>query len=67
MPKPPRADRPIEKTLSLPTSIVAKVDLLLLSEVEMKVPHGAWRDYVVALIEQDLQRRAAHVQQQRAA
>lgn len=62
MPKPPRADRPIEKTLSLPSSLVVKVDLLLWSDVEGRVPHGAWRDYVVALIEQDLQRRVAHAQ-----
>jgi hypothetical protein len=64
MPKPPRADRPIEKTLSLPTSLVTKVDLILFSDIEQRVPHGAWRDYVVALIEQDLQRRASNVQRQ---
>lgn len=64
MPKPPRADRPVEKTLSLPSSLVVKVDLILFSELEGKVPHGAWRDYVVGLIEQDLERKA-HVQAQR--
>jgi hypothetical protein len=59
MPKPPRADRPVEKTLSLPQSLVTKVDLILWSELEGKVPHGAWRDYVVGLVEKDLEHRAA--------
>jgi hypothetical protein len=58
MPRPKRADRPVEKTINLPLSVVAKVDLILWSELEEKVPHGAWAGYVRALIEQDLERRA---------
>jgi hypothetical protein len=48
MPRPARTDRPVEKHLSLPASIVAQVDLQLFSQLEGKVPHGAWS----ALMEQ---------------
>lgn len=64
MPKPPRADRPVEKAINLPQSLVAKVDLLLWSPLEGKVPHGAWAGYVKGLIEADIERRA-HDQAQR--
>jgi hypothetical protein len=58
VPKPRRAIRPVEKTISLPQDLVVKVDLLLFSELEMKVPHGAWAGYVKGLIEADLFARA---------
>lgn len=59
MPKPQRVDRPQEKSLSLRQSLCAQVDLLLYSEIEEKVPHGAWARYVEGLIEADLWRRKA--------
>lgn len=57
MPRPRKAIRPIEKNISLPEDIVARVDLELFSEVEGKVPFGAWQRYVEALIRADLARR----------
>lgn len=58
MPRPPRADRPVQKNLHFPSSICAKVDLILWSELEEKVPHGAWSKYLIALVEKDLERRS---------
>ncbi len=60
MARPRRTDRPIEKNLSLPSSLVARVDLELFSALEGKVPFGAWQRYVVELIEADLAKRASH-------
>ena len=57
MPRPRKAIRPVEKNISLPEDIVARVDLELFSEVEGKVPFGAWQWYVEALIRVDLARR----------
>lgn len=57
MPRPRKAIRPVEKNISLPEDIVARVDLELFSEVEGKVPFGAWQRYVEALIRTDLARR----------
>lgn len=58
MARPRKAIRPVEKTVSLPEDLVAKVDLELFSEVEGKVPFGAWQRYLEALIRADLARRA---------
>lgn len=58
MPRAPRADRPVEKTVNIPQSICTRVDLLLFSELEGKVPHGAWARYINGLIEADLEERA---------
>jgi len=52
-----KVDRPVHKKISLPESIVGRVDLLLFSELEGKVPHGAWQGYLLALINQDLKQR----------
>ena len=57
MAKPRKTDRPVEKNISLPSSLVVRVDLELFSTVEGKVPFGAWQRYVVSLIEADLIRR----------
>ena len=59
MPRPRKIIRPVEKRVSLPETLVAKVDLLLFSELEGRVPFGAWQGYLVRLIEADLARRAA--------
>lgn len=55
MARPKKTDRPIEKNISLPQSIVARVELELFSELEGKVPFGAWQRYIVGLIEKDLE------------
>jgi len=62
MPRPRKTDRPIEKNISLPTSTVARVELELFSELEGKVPFGAWQKFLVGLIDQHfsrLERQAA--------
>lgn len=58
MPRPKLAIRPVEKNINLPQTICTKVDLILFSEIEGRVPHGAWSRYVCNLIEADLKARA---------
>ena len=57
MARPKKAIRPIEKTICLPEDLVAAVDLKLFSELEGKVPYGAWQRYVVGLIRDDLAKK----------
>lgn len=57
MPRPRKTDRPVEKNISLPTSTVARVELELFSELEGKVPFGAWQRFLVGLIDQHFARR----------
>lgn len=59
MPRPRKAIRPVEKNISLPQDLVLKVDLLLYSELEGKVPFGAWQRYVERLIREDLLKNVA--------
>ena len=58
MARPRKTDRPIEKNISLPQSVVVRVELELFSELEGKVPFGAWQRYIVRLIEADLAKRS---------
>ena len=58
MPRPRKTDRPVEKNISLPQSIVAQVELELWSDLEGKVPFGAWQRYITGLIAQDMHARA---------
>lgn len=57
MARPKLTIRPKEKTLSIPETLTKVVDELLYSELEQKVPHGAWSQYVSQLILSDLIRR----------
>lgn len=57
MGRPRKAVRPVEKNISLPEDIVARVDLELYSEVDGKVPFGAWQRFVEGLIRKELARR----------
>lgn len=59
MPRPRKAIRPMEKNLSLPQDLVAAVELELYSEIDGKVPFGAWSHYVEELIRKDLALRYA--------
>lgn len=52
MPRPKKTDRPVEKHIPLPTSLVAEVELRLFSELEGKVPHGAWSGLVIRLLQE---------------
>lgn len=38
------------KELSLPPDLVARVDLELYSELEGRVPHGAWQKLLIKLL-----------------
>lgn len=57
MPRPRKGVRPVEKSISLPQDLCVRVDLLLWSELEERVPHGAWATYVQGLIERDMKAR----------
>lgn len=59
MPRPLKVDRPVEKSISIPQSIVVAVELELWSDLEGKLPFGAWQKYITKLIEEDIQRRQA--------
>ena len=59
MARPRKTERPIEKNISLPQSIVVRVELELFSALEGKVPFGAWQRYIVRLVEADLARKEA--------
>lgn len=50
MGRPKKADKPVEKNVSLPSSVVAAVDLELYSEIEGRVPHGGWSRLVESLL-----------------
>ena len=57
MPRPRKAIPSVEKNVCLPRDIVAKVDLMLFSELEGRVPFGAWQKYLESLIRADLAKR----------
>lgn len=54
MARPKKAVRSIEKNISIPEDLVFQVDLALYSELESRVPHGAWSRYITALIRKEL-------------
>lgn len=55
MPAPKRIDRPVSKHLHLPESLVTQVELELYSELEGRVPKGAWQALVERLLREHLQ------------
>lgn len=57
MPAKPKPIRPVEKSVSLPEDLLAKVELELFSELEGRVPKGAWSGYVEALVRQSFDAR----------
>lgn len=54
MARPKKTDRPVEKNISLAQSLVAAVELEMWSDLEGKVPFGAWQRYITRLITEDL-------------
>lgn len=50
MPRTKNTIPTIEKTVSLPENIVAAIDLELFSEVQGKVPFGAWKGFLTRLV-----------------
>lgn len=57
MPQPKKVDRPVSKHIHLPTSLVAKVELELYSELEGRVPQGAWQRFIVRLVQGYLEKK----------
>lgn len=57
MPKPRRTIRPTQLNVSIPEDLRMRVDLLLFSDVERRVPHGAYSEYICRLIKRDLDGR----------
>ena len=57
MPRPRKVIPSVEKNISLPRDLVAVVELSLYSELEGKVPFGAWQRYLERLIREDLVKR----------
>lgn len=52
MPRPRLIDRPIDKKLSIRTSIVKEIDNQLADPLTGKPKYGAWTDLVEALLQQ---------------
>lgn len=57
MGRPKNTIRSIEKNISIPENVVIQVDLKLFSELESRVPHGAWSRYITGLIQADMEAR----------
>lgn len=54
MPRPLKSIRPLKKSISIPEELAARVDLLLYSELEQKVPYAAWSQLIERLLEKHL-------------
>ena len=54
MPRPPNIQRPIRTETSLPEDIRTRLELLLWSEVENRVPQGAMQRVIVGLLREYL-------------
>lgn len=57
MARPKRLMRPVRKNLAVPEDIAARVDLELFSELEARVPHGAWSKFVTELIREHYKKK----------
>ena len=57
MPRPRKVIRPIQKNVALPEDLVGKVELELYSEVEERVPFGAWQSLITELLQAWLRQR----------
>lgn len=60
MGRPANTIRSVEKSISLPETVTTRVDILLYSPLEARVPHGAWSRYITELITKDLMRRSTN-------
>lgn len=60
MPRVKLIDRPVEKKISIPTSLVAQVELELWSPLEGKVPHGKWSELVCDLLRAHVAKGGGH-------
>ena len=56
MPKPKSIDPGVSKNISIPESVVSRVDSVLFSYTEARVPHGAYSRLITMLLRQWLQK-----------
>lgn len=52
VPRRPDTDRPVRLTTSLPESVRAPLDIFLWSEVENRVPKGAYQTFIIERIQE---------------
>lgn len=52
MPRPKKTERTVDKHIYLPETTAAKVDALLFSEIEQRVPYGRFNELVARLLEE---------------
>lgn len=57
MPRRPNLDRPTRLELKLPESVRARLDLLLFSELEGRVPLGAYQEFFLARLREHFDSR----------
>lgn len=58
MPRRPNLERPVPLNLKLPESMRARLDLLLWSSVEGRVPRGAYQSFFIGLLTEHLEHLA---------
>lgn len=58
MPKPKKIDTPVEKHISIPQSLSTRIDLELFSDLEGKIPFGAWAKFLLNLITEHFEQEA---------
>ena len=56
MPKPKAVDPGVSKNVSIPESVVSRVDSVLFSYTEARVPHGAYSRLITMLLRQWLEK-----------
>lgn len=59
MARPRKADRPVRREVYLPASLDEKIQVLLYSPLEGRVPQGAWSAFVETALRQLLTRHPA--------
>lgn len=57
--QPAKVDRPVRLEIRLPESLHTRLELLLFSELEGRVPQGKWSAYFESLARDDLGRLCA--------
>lgn len=56
MARPRKADRPVRQEIYLPESLHSKLQIILFSTVDGRVPQGAWSAFFTNLAQQALAR-----------
>lgn len=59
--RPPKVMRPVKLTTYLPEDLRAKLDLYLYSDVEGRVPHGAYSAFLAERVKEFFEQRPAVV------